>query len=256
MKYHELEDVVTRPGLRLILTEGLPGPWGLAARALFDIKGIDYLAAAQRPDGENQLLAELTGQTSAPVALYDDEKPAILWNEIALLAERLAPEPSLVPGDLLQRAEMFGLIHELVGPEGFGWCRRLQMFQPMMELPDPGPMMSALGRKYGYTHEAAAAAPGRCMAILEGLATQLANQQAQGCDYFIGDRLSALDVYWAVFAGLVEPLPQAVNPMPPGMREMYTAPPHIIDATPAILLEHRTMMYERHLSLPLDYLAD
>jgi quinohemoprotein ethanol dehydrogenase len=73
MKYHELENVVTRPGLRLILTESLPGPWGLAARALFDVKGIDYLAAAQRPDQDNQLLAELTGQTSAPVALYNDE---------------------------------------------------------------------------------------------------------------------------------------------------------------------------------------
>ena len=24
-----------------------------------------------------------------------------------------------------------------------------QMFQPIMELPDPGPMMTALGRKYG-----------------------------------------------------------------------------------------------------------
>lgn len=253
MKYHELEDVVTRPGLRLILTEGLPGPWGLAARALFDVKGIDYLAAAQRPDQDNQLLAELTGQTSAPVALYDDEKPAVLWNEIILLAERLAPQPALIPTDPLQRAQMFGLIHELVGPGGFGWCRRLQMFQPMMELPDPGPMMTSLGRKYGYTHAAAADASERCLTFLNALAGLL---QEQGGDYFIGDRLSALDIYWAVFASLVQPLAQDDNPMPPGMRELYTASPEMVDATPRILLDHRDMMYQRHLSLPLDYLAD
>lgn len=253
MDYHELEDVIDHDSPVLVLTKGLPGPWGLAAKALFEVKGIDYLAAAQRPDQDNALLSQRSGQTSAPVVFFNDEKPAVLWNEIILLVERIKPEPPLVPGDTAQRALMFGLIHELVGPEGFGWNRRLQMFQPIMQLPDPGPMMASLGHKYGYSEAGAQRASKRCLQILDALGQQLSHQEESGSEYFIGTELCALDIYWAIFAGLVLPLPQGVNPMPPGMREMYTATQEIQHHTADKLFTHRDMMYQRHLSLPLDY---
>lgn len=254
MKYYELHEIESKPGLRLVLTVGMPGPWGLAARALFDFKGVPYLAAAQHPGGDNSRLQALTGQTSAPVALYNDEKPAVLWNEIIYLAERLAPAPRLVSADMLLRAQTFGLIHEIAGPNGFGWCRRLQMFQPMMQSPEPGAMMSELGYKYGYSDASAEAATQRCLNFLAGLAAHLHRQREQGSEYLVGSELSAADIYWAVFAGLLQPLPEQVSPMPPGMRDIYTAPPVLSEHLDAVLIEHRDRIYQRHLSLPLDYL--
>jgi glutathione S-transferase len=256
VKYYELEHIEHTPGLRLVLTKGLPGPWGLAAKALFEIKGIDYITAAQHPGGDNSRLAALTGQTSAPVALYNKEKPAVLWSEILYLAERLNPEPGMIPGAMQQRALMFGLIHEIVGQNGFGWCRRLLMFEPMMRSPDPGAMMNELAGKYGYTEAAAGQASKRCLEIMDGLAVQLHQQHKLGSQYLVGDAVSAVDIYWAVFSSLLEPLPQILNPMPRGMRALYTAPPGIVEHMDTVLLDHRDMMYQHHLSLPLDYLCD
>lgn len=198
----------------------------------------------------------LTGQTSAPVALYNAEKPAVLWSEILYLAERLNPEPRMIPAELQQRALMFGLIHEIVGQNGFGWCRRLLMFEPMMRSPDPGAMMNELAGKYGYSDQAAAQASKHCLEIIDGLAARLHQQHKLGSQYLVGDALSAVDIYWAVFSSMLEPLPQALNPMPAGMRAFYTAPAGIGEHIDTILLDHRDMMYQAHLSLPLDYLSD
>lgn len=255
MKYYEVEDVLDKPGLRLVLTVGLPGPWGLAAKALFDFKGIDYIAAAQHPGGDNRCLQDISGQTAAPVALYGSERPVVSWNEMIYLAERLGPGKPLVPADCLARTQMFGWVHEIVGPQGFGWSRRLQMLAPMMQTEDPGPLMADLSRKYGYSDSAATEAADRCKAILAALGNQLHAQKKAGSDYLVGDKLSAADIYWAIFASFIQPLDQDVNPMPPGMRELYTAPAAIADAADSILLAHRDMMYQRHLALPLDYLA-
>jgi hypothetical protein len=41
------------------------------------------------------------------------------------LAERLAPQPSLLPVDVMQRALMIGLSHEICGEIGIGCNRRL-----------------------------------------------------------------------------------------------------------------------------------
>ena len=256
MNYYELEQIEHSPGLRLVLTAGLPGPWGLAAKALFEIKGIDYVAAAQHPGGDNSRLAALTGQTSAPVALFNEEKPALLWSEILYLAERLNPEPQLIPTGMQQRALMFGLIHEIVGQNGFGWCRRLLMFEPMMCRSDPGAMMIELAGKYGYSEAAVAQAGKRCVQIIDGLAAQLRQQHRLGSQYLVADTLSALDIYWATFCGMLDPLPQELNPMPTGLRGLYTAPADIVEHIDTLLLDHRDMMYQQHLSLPLDYLSD
>lgn len=253
MDYCEVSDVLDKPGLRIVLTKGLPGPWGLAAKALFEVKQLGYLAAAQYPGGDNSELLKATGQDSAPVVLYNNERARTKWEEILVLAERLAPEPSLIPEDLETRSLMFGLIREIVGENGFGWLRRLMMFQPIMGAGDTNPMMQHLCFKYGYTDDAASSSPQQCLDILAALASRLKRQKAQGSRYFIGNSLTALDVYWAVFCSMLLPLPQSVNPMPPGMREGYEFPTELLQQVDPILIEHRDMMYQHYLSLPLDY---
>ena len=246
-------------GLRLVLTAGVPGPWGEAAKGLFYTKGIDYAAVRQDGGGENAELAAWTGQANAPQAIYEDEPARSGWAEILLLAERLAPEPSLIPSDPQQRAMMFGLLFEIAGETGLGWCRRLMMIDPGLRLPPDalGPMREVferLGNRYGYSPEAAERAEQRVVEILHLLADQWQRQREAGRRFLLGDRLSAVDVYWAAFAALLSPLPPELCPMPEMLRQQYGAigPPVKAALDPA-LLEHRDTIYRDFLQLPLDF---
>jgi hypothetical protein len=52
----------------------------------------------------------------------------------------------------------------------------------------------------------------------------------------------------------LEPLPHEVNPMPDWMRLSYEMIGPVIEAAnDPVLLAHRNLIYERHLSLPLDF---
>ena len=69
----------------------------------------------------------------------------------------------------------------------------------------------------------------------------------------MGERLSALDLYWAAFAALVDPLPHAVCPMPEMLRAAYRASDPLIDAAvDPSLLAHRQQIYDDWLELPID----
>ena len=69
MNYIGVEDAREREGLRLVLTTGVPGPWGEAAKSLFHVKGLEFVAVSQRAGDPNESLRAWTGQTSAPVAV-------------------------------------------------------------------------------------------------------------------------------------------------------------------------------------------
>ena len=43
--YRPFSEIVDSPGLRIVLVKGLPSPWGQAAKTIFEIKGLDYVAA-------------------------------------------------------------------------------------------------------------------------------------------------------------------------------------------------------------------
>lgn len=253
MEYVEVEVAREMPGLRLVLTAGVPGPWGEAAKGIFHVKRLGFVAVRQVAAGPNTTLREWTCQTSAPVAVWNDERPRTTWADQLFLAERLAPEPPLIPADPVDRALMFGLAHEICGEQGLGWCRRLMMLDRTFHEPAPTEAQKraarAIAAKYGYTEEAAAAAPARVAQVLELLAVQLAEQQRKGREFLIGERLSALDIYWAAFAAMVAPLPVALCPMAERMRASYT-----LDPPPdAALLAHRDRIYRDVLPTPLDF---
>jgi glutathione S-transferase len=258
MNYIEPGEAQNLPGLRLALTAGLPGPWSESAKAVFAVKGIPYVPVAQYAGKENRDLVAWTGCRNAPIAILDGEKPRTGWAEILLLAERLKPEIPLLPDDPAERALVFGLAHEICGEEGFGWTRRVTMFDGILAAVRNGaeiePGIQAMLRDYRITEAASAAAPARLIGILGMLAARLHAQHTAGGRYLVGDRLTACDLYWACFAGMLDPLPAEINPMPNFLRTIYAgADPALAAAKDPILFEHRDFIYATHLTLPLDF---
>ncbi|MBI2963735.1 MAG: hypothetical protein HYY35_08280 [Deltaproteobacteria bacterium] len=255
--YVPIEEAKRMSGLRLVLT-ALPGPpWTEAAKAVFHVKRIPYVPVAQRPLVTNQALEEWTGHSNAPIALYDDERARAGWADILFLAERLAPEPALIPVDPQDRVRCFGLAHEICGEDGFGWNRRHLMVRDGLDPAGSGAVSREvadyLGRRYGYGEAAAARAPRRIAEILRVLSAELRAQRGHGRRFLVGEALSAVDLYWAAFASLVEPLPPDLCAMPDWLRHVYTITDASLRAAvdPA-LLEHRDRIYRDHLELPID----
>ena len=255
--YVEIEQARAMPGLRLVLTAGVPGPWGEAAKGIFHAKGIPFTRVAQAAGADNDALYAWTGHRNAPVAIYDDEPARTSWAELLWLAERIAPEPSLVPADPEDRVRCFGLAEELMGVGGFGWTRRLMLLRPGMGDSDTPPeaMRATLGRmsrQYGYSRAAADAAPAKVVQTLVVLSRQLAAQRAKGRRFLVGERLSAVDIHWAAMAALVAPLPADVCPMPEMLRGIYGNPgPEVAAALDPALIEHRDLVYREHMEFPL-----
>jgi glutathione S-transferase len=112
---------------------------------------------------------------------------------------------------------------------------------------------SYMGGKYGHNRTATEAAPARVAQILGLLNARLAQQQAAGRKFFIGDRLSALDIYWSTFAVMIQPLPPDLCPIPEPLRASFTNTNPVVAAaaTPA-LLAHRDFIYREYLELPMD----
>jgi len=251
----DVEEARRRDGLRLALVVGVPSPWGEAAKAIFHVKKLPFVRVRQQPGGANEALRAWTGQTSAPVAAWNDEPPRTGWAEILLLAERLAPSPRLVPEGAAERARLFGLAHELCGELGLGWCRRNAGVHEAVEKAPAGPLRDAavgFGRKYGYRPEEASLYRRRVRDVL-ALFTELArSQRARGERFLLGDELGALDLYLATFMALVEPLPPGDCPMDAGMRAFYTLrdPAQRVPGD-ELLLEHRDRIYREHLELPV-----
>jgi glutathione S-transferase len=251
-EYVSVDEAIARRGLRMVVVGGVPSPWGEAAKGILHIKGIDWTAVRLVYDSEP--LKDWAGQRSGPVAVYDDERPRAGWAEILLLAERLAPTPSLLPQDAGDRALAFGLAHEICGEEGLGWARRLQLVHAGLQGAGGfAPRVAAyLARKYGYSPEAGSAAGARVVALLGMLATRLEVQRAAGSRFYVGNALSAVDVYSATFMALMSPLPQAQCAMDAGSRAaMETLDAATAAALDPMLLDHRDMMYRERLVLPL-----
>jgi glutathione S-transferase len=240
--YVGVEEALARPGLRMVVVGGVPSPWGEAAKGIFHLKRIPWTAV--RLDYESEALKQWAGQRSGPVAFYEKEKPRSGWAEILLLAERLAPEPALLPADPFARALVFGLAHELVGEGGLAWTRRLQLVHAGLQGAGgfPPPVAKYLARKYGYTPEAGANAGARLSSLFAMLAGELKGKQ-----YFVSGTLTAADIYSATCMAMFRPLPEAQCRMDPATRQAFETPHEV----PPALFEHRDRIYRDYLELPL-----
>lgn len=251
-RYVSVDEAKAAEGLRMIVVGNVPSPWGEAAKGILHVKKIDWLAV--RLDYESDALKTWAGQRSGPVAFWNAEPPRDRWIDILMLAERIAPTPPLLPSDAAQRALAIGLAHEIIGENGLCWSRRLRMVHAGLNSSGGfvPPVAKYIGRKYGYNPQAADATEQRVVDLLTMLSSRLKAQHAAGSRYFVGDSLSAVDIYAAAAVGLFRPLPQDVCPMNPDSRAAFEWREPATDAAlDDVLVAHRDMMYREHLALPL-----
>jgi len=268
LSYVSIAQARAMSGLRLVLgAYTIPGPWREACKGLFYVKRIPYTCVVTADAGKSDLaigmdgsqseLIAWTGQASAPVAIWNDERPRSSWIDQLNLAERLAPAPRVIPDKLSERSLMFGLINELAGENGLAWEKRLLMVHgPLTSMPpgaDGRGFYEFLGGKYGYTPDNAARAARRIVDILNAFDAQLAAQKRAGRHYLVGDGFSAVDIYWATFCGLLNPMPPERCPMASSFRgALYGNDDAEVERalTPA-LRAHRDFVYAQHLELPI-----
>ena len=261
MEYIEPEEARHLPGLKLVLTVGVPGPWGESAKKILEYKGIDYLPVAQYASQPNESLVEWTGIRNAPILIFEDEPPRTNFQDIVAFAERLRPEPRLLPDEPEDRLLCLGISAEICGEGGFGWKRRHVMRDAHKARPadapavgNPGLDRKTMAKAYGGTEQEAADSPRYLAAMLDALARRLEAQRARGSSYFVGDSVTACDIHWACFSALLDPMPHEVNPMPDWLRVSYSyLGPVLEQHKHPLLLEHRDHMFQAHLGLPLDY---
>lgn len=251
-RYVGLDEAIAGKGLRMVVVGGVPSPWGEAAKGILHIKGIDW--AAVRLVYDDERLVEWAGQRSGPVAVYDDEPPRAHWKDILLLAERLAPTPSLLPSEPAKRARVLDLAGTIIGEGGLCWTRRVQLVHIGMQNGGgfAGRVGGYLGKKYGYSAEGGDVAGSRVVEMLGRLTKQLQAQHAAGSRFYVGDALTAVDVYAATALGLFRPFPEAQCAMDPNTRAALETRDEATDAAlDPVLFAHRDMMYADHLELPL-----
>jgi glutathione S-transferase len=236
----------------MVVVTGVPSPWGEAAKGILHVKQIPWKAV--KLDQASDEMAEWTKQRSGPVAMFDDEAPRSGWAEILLLAERLAPSPALLPANPLERARAIGLSHEICGEEGLGWARRLQGVHAGLngEPGFPPGVAQYLAGKYGYRAENGPGYTRRVTDLLQIFADLLSSQRSEGSQFYVGETLSAVDIYSATFMALFRPLPPEQCPIPEAMRPGFESlDEQTAKALDPILLEHRDFVYNEFLELPL-----
>lgn len=184
------------------MTEGtrvtfIPGMQALYAEALKNIcfvKRISLIRALHPLMGINketgkdrqEKLYELTSQSSLPSMFHDDERPRNVWIEQLSLAENIGSEnsPKLIPSNLQDRIDMFGLCAVILGEDGLVWNIRILSDNP-------------LARKYGYSEEASSKAIDKIVEIIKMIDARLDSQAKLGSPYLVSASLSAIDIYWA-----------------------------------------------------------
>jgi len=258
MLYLDVEEARSRPEPMLVLTEGVAGPWGEAAKAILNWKGIAWTAVRQVPGEPNEDLVAWTGQSSAPVLMLPDEAPHLTLRQILMAAERTSAQRPLIPSDPELRAQLLGLCGELHLEMGLGWCRRLMMLDTFLGGKLTGaPGMEGLERlalKYGYFPGCLAPARRRVIEVLGLFSSRMMAQEAAGRRFLFGESLTALDLIWATFSNLVAPMDAEDCPMPDHQRMAYEhGDSEILAAIDPSLLQHRDRILREVIGLPLEF---
>ena len=256
IQYIDFEQAQQQAGLRMIVVKGLPSLWGEAAKGIFQFKQLEFLATYHDPASRE--MSAWSGSRSAPVAIYNNEAPLSGWLDILLLAERLAPTPALLPKDPEKREVALTLCNDICGEMGLGWSRRLDSVhkglngKSLAEGGYPQPIAGYLAKKYGYQENQGSYYNELTIKLLKQLSEKLLTQQKAGKKYYLGDTLSAVDIYSATFMACFKPLPDEQCAMQQPIRTIFEALDKKTKAAlDPILLEHRDFIYSQHLALPL-----
>ncbi|MDC0068856.1 hypothetical protein OAL10_08715 [Gammaproteobacteria bacterium] len=250
MEYQEINEVINADGLRIVLVQGFPSPWGQAAKAMMEYKSLNYTAGALKARGENAAIVNWAGVNSAPVVAWNRETPLNRWDDILVLLERLAPDKPLVPEAQSTRVQFFGLAHTICDQLGFGWNRRLEGIHAGVEAGiAPGPF----GEKYGYNKNDGEQARQRSIHFLRYLTNTLKSQKKKGSNYIIGDTLTAVDFYWAAFSNLAAIQSPEDCPLAPEIRTRFErVAPEVSAAVDPILIEHRDRIMHTYFKMPME----
>ena len=49
MRYVDIKEAIESDGLRIVIVKAMPSAWGIAAKAMIEFKGLDFLCAHQIP---------------------------------------------------------------------------------------------------------------------------------------------------------------------------------------------------------------
>ena len=204
------EAAVMTTGTRVTFVPGMPAVFSESLKNICFVKGVPLIRVLHPHMGIDKAtgkdrqarLYELTSQTGLPTMFHNQERPRNVWTEQLALAERIgaAGTPSLVPDDMELRAEVFGLCAVVLSEDGMIWNMRNLIDTP-------------LGRKYGYSEEASAAAPAKIAAVISLIDRRLETQEQRGSRYLVGDALTAADVYWATMSITILPPPPEIMPL-------------------------------------------
>ena len=247
------EAAALKSGMRITFIPGVQALYAEALKNICFVKGIPVIRAkhpmmgVDKETGEDRQarLFELTSQTSLPTMFYNEERPRNVWVEQLALAEQVggADSPALIPADMKLRAEMFGLCAVVLAEDGLVWNMRIM---------NDGP----LGRKYGYSDEASAAAPGKVAKVIALLDRQLQQQSDQGSRYLVGDALTAADIYWATMSMCITDTPPEIMPVTQqnqGMLKFFAANsrvPGIAEALSSRIVEHQHYILTTYCETP------
>ena len=256
--YVSVKEARSMSGMRAVLPPA-PGPWAESIKGILYVKKIPFTRALHEVGTASLDLKEWTAQTSSPVLAWNDERPRTIWNDQLYLVERIAPYPRLIPEAIEDRALMFGMANELMAETGLVWSLRVLAIhrgQTYLNLNEKArAMVDFLADKYqhGVPNEAERASM-RAAEVIGAFALRLEQQHSNGKRFLIGNALTALDIYWAASAAMIQPLPPELCDMPRWLRTTYTAnDPRVVAAVRPSLLKHREFIYREYLQLPLDF---
>lgn len=204
------EAAAMKTGTRVTFVPGMPAAYSEALKNICYVKGVPLIRVLHphmgidKTTGEDRQarLYELTSQTGLPTMFHNQERPRNVWSEQLALAERIgaAGSHALIPDDVELRAEVFGLCAVVLNEDGMVWNMRILIDTP-------------LGRKYGYSEEACAAAPDKVAAVIRLIDHRLEAQEQRGSRYLVGEALTAADVYWATMSITILPPPPEIMPL-------------------------------------------
>ena len=254
MDYLSVAEARERDGLRVVLSAGVPVPWGEALKSVLAHKDVPYLAVAQAAGAENPELVEWTGQPAAPVCIFNDEPPRISWLDQLVLIERIAPQRPLLPREPDARVTVVGLCREVAGEFGLGWQRRLELLGPVLHSGEADEQMLRIADRYGWSDTAFEESRRSGLDLLRFFHGRVMAQARVRSDYLVGRDLTAADLYLAHFIGMFRPLPTQQSPMPEHMRAAYeTTTPEQRALLEDGLVDYRDRIIRRHVITPLDF---